>query len=177
MLRWWCRFCWGSLAQHTRSCLSTHTCAVHVYVLVCNLQAIVRLRLFSELLIAGAMAVLDLSSNNLTGSIPAALASLLIVYVDLSSNMLTGTLPTYLQNMRPHTLKFSSNALVGSLPPSFPPHSIKVTALILCQLPSNACVATRVSAACLPACMQQCLCRVVAVNMHLGDSNAPAAFG
>ena len=67
---------------------------------------------------AGGLQRLDLSNNNLTGEIPAALGDLVeLRYLDLSGNALTGEIPAALGNLtKLEVLILHSNQLSGALP-------------------------------------------------------------
>ncbi|KAJ3696892.1 hypothetical protein LUZ61_000597 [Rhynchospora tenuis] len=67
------------------------------------------------------LASLDLSGNNLSGSIPLALCNWLpyLTYLDLSSNNLNGPIPSEFSNCQYlNTLKLASNSLSGKIPDS-----------------------------------------------------------
>lgn len=63
---------------------------------------------------------LDLSMNNLSGTIPATIAGCVALeYINLSGNSLQGSLPTSIGKLpNLHVLDVSSNGLIGVLPPS-----------------------------------------------------------
>lgn len=67
------------------------------------------------------MSILDLSGNDLTGSIPSGWATDSFVTLDLSSNRLSGSLPPALGSLLASTASFnvSNNELIGGIPPEY----------------------------------------------------------
>jgi len=67
--------------------------------------------------VLGCVTALDLSNNDLIGTIPPEIGDLDLLNLDLSNNFLSGTIPTSVENMtRLVTLDLSDNQLSGNIP-------------------------------------------------------------
>lgn len=91
-----------------------------LYPFIPQMELVVKGREFNFSNILKLVNSIDLSSNNLLGTIPEGIANLLILgTLNLSHNQLTGKIPEKMGSLgRLETLDLSSNQLSGSIPPS-----------------------------------------------------------
>lgn len=72
------------------------------------------------------ISVIDISFNQLEGTIPESISNLWLSLLDISNNRLSGSIPASMSRMRVYTLRMANNSLSGSLPSQIAPSTVRV---------------------------------------------------